>query len=138
MKKPYLRWPGGPKQSRFSIGVYLFIGIWYFVGFIYAVMQFALHPDLITPFNFFCAGGIISFSLAVGYCGYIQIKLMDFTRRAWLFLFIGGSWGVFSTTLKIYPWNIALALPWLILGLIGCRRSKWELVGEDLAEKEQA
>jgi hypothetical protein len=110
----------------------------YLISFIYAIVKFVQFPDLITPFNMFCSAGLLSFSLAVAYWGVIQINLMDFTRRTWVLGFIAGSWALFSTTLKIYPWNILLALFWLLLGLLISRRSKWELVEESIAREEQS
>ena len=136
MKKPYLRWPGGPKTSRFSIGVCLFISIWYFVGFLYAMIQFALHSDLLTPFDVFWAGGILALSLAAAYAAFFQLKSLDLTRNAFSLMWLGLTWGLFSSAMKIYPWNMALTILWLLLGLLGLRRSKWELVEGEFSEKE--
>jgi hypothetical protein len=83
------------------------------------------HPALITPLNVFYVAGLLAFSLAVGYVTFLQIIEVNLTRKTFLVFWVAASWGLFSSTMKFYPWNGLVAGAWLVLGLFRFRTARW-------------
>jgi len=108
-------------KSRFLVTVYILISVLYLSAFVVVVIKMIQHPPLVTALNVFYVAGLLAFSLAAGYLAFLQITGVNLTSKAFLMFWIAAGWGMFSSTMKIYPWNIAVAGAWLGLGLLALR-----------------
>ncbi len=66
-----------------------------------------------------------------------QLKKEIRSRRILLFVSVAASWGALAPIMIIYPWNYVLMIIWIIVTLLACRKSQWELVQKKWAEEDQ-
>ena len=126
-------------KSWLFIALLGLIAITYFADFVSKTIKIYHDVDKLNPLDIFNTAGLLAFSLGAGYAAFIQVKSKDIkSKRIFLLVWIAISWGLFSALMKIYPWNFGVAISFLILGLLACRRSQWELVEKKWAEENQS
>ncbi|GEM_PF-4947030 len=125
-------------KSRWFAVFLLFIGISYFAKFMASALNIYQVVDSPTFLNILNAAGFLVFSLSTTYVSIVLLMSRDIkSRRLFLLLSIAAIWGGFSDLMKIYPWNIVIAIFFLIVVRSLSRKSVWELLQKKWAEKKQ-
>jgi hypothetical protein len=125
-------------KSRWATLILTLIGITYFADFMSNTIRTYEDPSQLTPLNIFNSGGLLALSLSAGYLVFLRMASKEVESRKVLFvIFVAAAWGAFAPLMNIYPWNFVLMIAWIIVGLLICRRSQWELVERRGAEHDR-
>jgi hypothetical protein len=126
-------------KSRWATLILTLIGITYFADFLSNTIRVYEDPGQLTPLNIFNAGGLLALSLAAAYLVFLRMVSKGAeSRKVLLLIFVAAAWGAFAPLMQIYPWNFVLMMAWIIVGLLVCRKSQWELPEERRPETDMS
>ena len=127
----------GPKLSKLLLILFLLgLAIIILRTLLVGAVSIYNDPSTIDLFGILIIGGMLTFSLSLVYIAFMQMvpnKVM--TRKGFALLWLSVSWGLFSFTVKLYPWNIIFALGFLLIGLPYYYRYPWKLVDGKWVDK---
>jgi len=107
------------------------IGVTYLSDFISKAIESYRDPGKASALYLFNAAGLLVLSLAAAFVAVMRILSVEIESRKIVFLiFVAGGWGGFAPLMQIYPWNLVLLVGWVVIGLLICRKSQWDLGGQ--------
>jgi hypothetical protein len=120
-----------PGQSRLFTIILMLIAIYAFAEFGLYTIDIFLSSEGLHPISAFVICGTLSFSLAMAYLAFVNLKRKEISSKITILLiWIAISWRLFLATMELYPWNIPLAILFFLPGPLTLRRSQWQYISK--------
>lgn len=126
-------------QSHWATVILILIAVTYLADFLSNVIKLYQEPAQLNALRIFNTAGRLALSAAATFLAFLRMRGKEIrSRRILLLVSVAASWGALAPLMKIYPWNYVLMMIWIIVTLLACRKSQWELVQKKWAERDQS
>lgn len=112
-------------KSRRSIP-YLSVGlaIYFLLQFVLNLVDLQKHPSIISPFDMFVFLGPLAAAVSMGIFAYARLLSSPSSKSLSVVICLGLGWGTLWFLQYFFPWNIGLAVGFLLIGIVGLGRQK--------------